>query len=134
MSSGTDHLDKEALESRGIHYFNIPDLGTDATAEITVALLLAASRRLVEGHQEVVRCQSIFYPISRGILLFSLEIKEFFLLHMIKWSFWGRSLVYVGLFGRSAAHKVYRRDLRSWANRTSCDGPTEGIPSSKISL
>jgi lactate dehydrogenase-like 2-hydroxyacid dehydrogenase len=79
MSSGTDHLDKEALESRGIHYFNIPDLGTDATAEITVALLLAASRRLVEGHQEVVRWQSIFYPISRAILMFSLEIKELFI-------------------------------------------------------
>jgi glyoxylate/hydroxypyruvate reductase len=50
MSVGHDHIDVEAVKSRGIKLGFTPDVLTDATAELTVALLLATSRRLFEAH------------------------------------------------------------------------------------
>lgn len=49
MSVGHDHLDLESLASRNIAVGYTPGVLTDATAELTVALLLATSRRLMEG-------------------------------------------------------------------------------------
>jgi len=48
MSSGYDHVDTQALQRRGIRLGNTPDVLTDATAELTVALVLIAMRRLTE--------------------------------------------------------------------------------------
>uniref|UniRef100_T1J7Q1 Glyoxylate reductase/hydroxypyruvate reductase n=1 Tax=Strigamia maritima TaxID=126957 RepID=T1J7Q1_STRMM len=53
MSVGYDHIDIEACKKRGIQVGNTPDVLTDAVAELTVALLLATSRRLIEASQEV---------------------------------------------------------------------------------
>jgi len=53
MSVGVDHVDVRALERRGIKLGNTPGVLTDATAEITVALVLAACRRLPEGIEAV---------------------------------------------------------------------------------
>ena len=50
MSVGYDHLDVEACKSSGVVVGYTPDVLTDATAELTVSLLLTVSRRLVEGN------------------------------------------------------------------------------------
>jgi len=52
MSVGYDHLDINEIKKRGIQIAYTPDILTDATAELTVALLLATSRRLLEASEE----------------------------------------------------------------------------------
>lgn len=49
LSVGFDHIDLAAASSRGIQVTNTPDVLTDATADLTILLLLAASRRATEG-------------------------------------------------------------------------------------
>ena len=46
---GVDNVDIAAATARGIPVGNTPDILTDATADLTFALLMAAARRLVEG-------------------------------------------------------------------------------------
>ncbi len=46
---GYDNIDLAAAGRRGIIVTNTPDVLTDATADLTLALLLAATRRLREG-------------------------------------------------------------------------------------
>ncbi len=46
---GTDHIDLAAARGRGIVVTNTPGVLTDATADLTWALLLAVARRVVEG-------------------------------------------------------------------------------------
>ncbi|CAH1396759.1 unnamed protein product [Nezara viridula] len=55
MSVGLDHIDLEAIKRTSIKIGYTPDVLTEATAELTVALLLATSRRIVEGHKTIVR-------------------------------------------------------------------------------
>ncbi|XP_017264900.1 glyoxylate reductase/hydroxypyruvate reductase b [Kryptolebias marmoratus] len=52
MSVGYDHLFLQELKKRGIRVGYTPDVLTDAVAELTVALLLTTSRRLVEATHE----------------------------------------------------------------------------------
>lgn len=52
MSVGYDHLSVAEIKKRNIKIGYTPDILTDATAELTVALLLATSRRLLEGSRE----------------------------------------------------------------------------------
>ncbi|XP_069553558.1 glyoxylate reductase/hydroxypyruvate reductase [Brachyistius frenatus] len=52
MSVGFDHLSLEELKKRGISVGYTPDVLTDAVAELTVALLLTTSRRLIEATHE----------------------------------------------------------------------------------
>lgn len=47
---GYNNIDLEAARARGIVVTNTPDVLTEATADLTWALLLAAARRLAEGH------------------------------------------------------------------------------------
>src|SRR6185437_6306850 len=49
LSAGVDHIDLPAATARGIEVTNTPDVVTDATADIAILLLLAASRRASEG-------------------------------------------------------------------------------------
>jgi len=51
---GFNNIDVNQATSRGIAVGNTPDVLTDATADIAVALVLAAARRLREGWQSVV--------------------------------------------------------------------------------
>jgi len=51
MSVGTDHLDIKEMKSRNIRIGYTPDVLTAATADLAVALLLATSRRLLEGNK-----------------------------------------------------------------------------------
>jgi len=50
---GTDNIDLDACAARGVAVGNTPSVLTDATADLTMALLLAAARRLPEGMAEV---------------------------------------------------------------------------------
>jgi glyoxylate reductase len=50
---GYDNIDVDAATTRGILVTNTPDVLTDATADLTFALLLAAARRLGEGEAMV---------------------------------------------------------------------------------
>jgi glyoxylate reductase len=49
LAVGYDNIDIEAATSRGIRVGNTPDVLTEATADLTFALLLAAARRLPEA-------------------------------------------------------------------------------------
>ncbi|ORX55818.1 hypothetical protein DM01DRAFT_1304441 [Hesseltinella vesiculosa] len=51
MSVGYDHLDIPSLKARNIQIGYTPDVLTDATADLTVLLTLAAARRMKEGIQ-----------------------------------------------------------------------------------
>uniref|UniRef100_A0A0A9WLR9 Glyoxylate reductase/hydroxypyruvate reductase n=2 Tax=Lygus hesperus TaxID=30085 RepID=A0A0A9WLR9_LYGHE len=53
MSVGVDHVDLKTLKSKGVRLGYTPDVLTEATAELTVALLLATSRRLLEANQAI---------------------------------------------------------------------------------
>jgi glyoxylate reductase len=46
---GVNHIDLAAAARRGILVTNTPDVVTDATADLAMALLLAAARRVCEG-------------------------------------------------------------------------------------
>jgi glyoxylate reductase len=50
---GYNNIDVEAVRARGIVVTNTPDVLTNATADITWALILAVARRVVEGDQLV---------------------------------------------------------------------------------
>lgn len=52
MSVGFDHLSIVDIKTRNIKIGYTPDILTDATAELTVGLLLSTSRRLIEASNE----------------------------------------------------------------------------------
>jgi glyoxylate reductase len=52
---GYDNIDVAACRERGVVVTNTPDVLTNATAELAVALMLAAARRLGEGERIVRR-------------------------------------------------------------------------------
>ncbi len=53
FSVGTDHIDLPAAAARGIAVCNTPDVLSEATAELTMLLILAAARRAGEGERMV---------------------------------------------------------------------------------
>jgi glyoxylate reductase len=53
VSVGLDHVDLAAATERGIPVGHTPGVLTDTTAELTIALLLAAARRVVEADRFV---------------------------------------------------------------------------------
>ena len=55
MSVGYDHIDLPLVKAAGVKVGNTPGVLTDATAELTVAVLLAASRRLFESREELLK-------------------------------------------------------------------------------
>jgi glyoxylate reductase len=50
---GVDQIDRAAAAARGVVVTNTPNVLTDATADLTMALLLSLSRRIVEGDRLV---------------------------------------------------------------------------------
>ena len=50
MSVGFDHVDLQECKKRNIPVGYTPNVLTDATAELTVTLLLATARRIHEGN------------------------------------------------------------------------------------
>lgn len=55
IAVGYDNIDVAASAARGVVVTNTPDVLTDATAELTWALILAAARRIGEGERLVRR-------------------------------------------------------------------------------
>ena len=55
VAVGYNNVDVDAAGERGIIVTNTPDVLTDATADLTLALILAATRRLGEGERLVRR-------------------------------------------------------------------------------
>jgi glyoxylate reductase len=53
LAVGTDNIDLEAAGERGVAVGNTPGVLTDATADLTLALILALARRLPEGAARV---------------------------------------------------------------------------------
>ncbi|VDK37861.1 unnamed protein product [Taenia asiatica] len=53
MSVGYDHLDLKEIKARNIRVGYVPEILTDATAELTVSLLLTVSRRMREASEAV---------------------------------------------------------------------------------
>ncbi|MFO1152400.1 MAG: D-glycerate dehydrogenase [Rhodospirillales bacterium] len=49
--AGVDHIDLRAARAKGITVTNTPDVLTEDTADMTMALILAAPRRLTEGER-----------------------------------------------------------------------------------
>lgn len=55
MSVGYDHLDLKEIKSHNIRVGYTPNVLTEATAELTMALLLATSRRILESHKAILK-------------------------------------------------------------------------------
>ncbi len=55
VAVGYNNIDVGAARERGIIVTNTPDVLTDATADLTLALILAVTRRLGEGERMVRR-------------------------------------------------------------------------------
>lgn len=53
FGAGVDHIDVEAATARGIIVTNTPGVLTEDTADLAMSLILAVSRRVVEGAQVV---------------------------------------------------------------------------------
>ena len=53
FGAGVDHIDLASARQRGILVTNTPDVLTEDTADMTMALILAVPRRLVEGERLV---------------------------------------------------------------------------------
>ena len=53
FSVGYDHVDIKAAKARGLIVTNTPDVLSDATAELTIMLMLGAARRASEGEKLV---------------------------------------------------------------------------------
>lgn len=53
FGTGVDHIDLHAAQQRGIIVTNTPGVLTEDTADMTMALILAVSRRLAEGERLV---------------------------------------------------------------------------------
>jgi glyoxylate reductase len=51
FGAGTDHIDVNAAQKHGVTVTNTPDVLTEDTADMTMALLLAVPRRLMEGER-----------------------------------------------------------------------------------
>jgi glyoxylate reductase len=73
VAVGTDNIDFAACRKRGIRVANTPDVLTRATAELTLALLLACARRIPEG-EKLCRRQGAFKGWAPDMLL-GLELK-----------------------------------------------------------
>lgn len=53
VAVGFDNIDVPSATRKGIMVTNTPDVLTDTTADFAFALLLAAARRVIEGHQHI---------------------------------------------------------------------------------
>lgn len=53
FGAGTNHIDVKAAYERGITVSNTPDVLTEDTADLVMALILAVPRRLIEGDQHM---------------------------------------------------------------------------------
>lgn len=55
ISVGLDHIDIDVVQKHSIKLGYVPNVLTEAVAELTIALLLAASRRMLEANKTISR-------------------------------------------------------------------------------
>lgn len=55
MSVGFDHIDTKVCKEKNIPVSNTPDVSTDSVAELTVTLLLASGRRLMDAATAIIK-------------------------------------------------------------------------------
>jgi lactate dehydrogenase-like 2-hydroxyacid dehydrogenase len=114
MAVGYDNVDLDAARHRGVRVTNTPDVLTDATAELTWALILAVARRVGEGERMVRAGQwAGWHPTW----LLGMQLK-------------GRTLGIVGAgrIGREVGRRAgaFGMDVVYW-NRTARDGWAEEV-------
>ncbi len=112
---GLDNVDVAAASARGIAVTNTPDVLTEATADLTFALILAAARRLGEG-ERLVRTGA--WQGWAPELLLGADV-------------WGRTLGIVGLgrIGRAVARRALGFSMRVLhAGGDRCDLPITAVP------
>ena len=92
FGAGVDHIDVASAHQRGITVTNTPDVLSEDTADMTMALLLAVPRRLVEGSR----------------LLHSGEWAGWSPTHMLGHRIWGKRLGIIGMgrIGRAVARRA----------------------------
>ena len=115
IAVGTDNIDLNACKGRGINVYNTPEVLTEATADLTWTLILAASRRLVEGHKMCVNDQ---FKGWSPTLLMGKELN-------------GATLGIVGLgrIGRSVAKRAYGFGMKIiYNNRKPVDNMEDMFP------
>ncbi len=95
---GYDHIDVPAASGRGILVSNTPGVLTDATADLTMALMLGIGRRIVEGDDKT----------RRG------EFKFWSPMHFLGREISGKTLGLVGLgrIGKAVARRAAGFDMR----------------------
>jgi glyoxylate reductase len=113
---GYDSVDVKAATRRGIVVANTPDVLTEATAELTLALMLALLRRVVEGDR-LVRCREAWAIAPTFMLGEGLA---------------GKTLGIVGLgrIGREVARLAEAFGMRVVHTRGS--GPYEELPLERL--
>jgi len=78
---GLDNVDLDECAQRGVTVTNTPDVLTDATAEMTIALMLALTRRVVEGDRLLRRREDWLWAptfmLGRGLAGLTLGIVGF---------------------------------------------------------
>ncbi|WP_372003275.1 D-glycerate dehydrogenase [Tistrella mobilis] len=92
FGNGTDHIDLATARQRGITVTNTPDVLTEDTADMTMALILAVARRVPEGERMV----------RKG------EWNGWSPTHMLGRRIWGKRLGIIGMgrIGRALARRA----------------------------
>ncbi len=66
-STGYDHIDLSACNSRGVLVVNVPSYGEDTVAEYTFALLLSLTRKIFESYDRIRETGSFSLLGLRGV-------------------------------------------------------------------
>ncbi len=109
---GYDHIDVAGASRRGIPVSNTPGVLTDATADLTFALILAVARRVVEGDQRTRKGQFRFWA---PLLFLGRQVT-------------GKTLGIIGFgqIGQAVAKRAIGFDMRVlYHSRRRMDPPTE---------
>jgi glyoxylate reductase len=110
---GYDNIDLEAARARGVRVANTPDVLTHATAELAVALMLAAGRRIAEA-DTVVRSGEWARSGTDGLLGRELAGATV-------------GLVGFGRIGRRVAELLRGFEVRLLATSRSSGAPSPGV-------
>jgi glyoxylate reductase len=110
---GYDNIDLDAARARGVRVTNTPGVLTNATAELAVALMLAAARRIVEADAEVRRGEweraAADQPIGRELVGATVGLVGF------------------GRIGRRVAELLRGFEARLLATSRSSGAPAPGV-------
>ena len=119
FGTGVDHVDLQTARSRGITVTNTPDVLTEDTADMTMALILSVSRRLAEGERLIRKGEWAGW----GPTL------------MLGHRIWGKRLGIVGMgrIGRALARRAKANSRRSSAGVPSRSAIRRALVSPSIS-